>query len=166
MLDDGVGCAAYEELSKCYEFPDDVELFDVGCLSMDMLRYVDSCDHIVTIDAIDGTEEEPGTVFEYEPDDLARKSRASASLHDLTLADLFDAALLIGYEAKGKCFGIQVENASPETVTIGLTPRVYEALPLLVETVLAYLLSLDVEVKDKRSGARIVPGWRHVLTES
>ena len=40
MLDDGLGTAVYEELVERYEAPGNVELFDVGCLSMDMLPYV------------------------------------------------------------------------------------------------------------------------------
>ena len=36
MLDDGVGPAVYEELRRG-EIPGNVELYDIGCLSMDML---------------------------------------------------------------------------------------------------------------------------------
>ncbi len=139
MLDDGIGPAAYDELRSCYEFPDNVHLFDVGCLSMDLLSYVDSYDLIITVDAVDASGEEPGTVFRFEPDAMARHSGASASLHDLKLIDLFDAASLLGYEAKGLCLGMQVENSSPSVVTIGLTPKVHAALPLLVETVVGEL---------------------------
>lgn len=135
MLDDGLGTAVYEELTERYETPDNVELFDVGCLSMDMLPYVRDFDVIVTVDAVDGTDAEPGTVFRFEPDAMARHSGATASLHDLKLVDLFDAATLLGYEAEGLCLGMQVENPSPAVVTVGLTPKVAAALPLLVETV-------------------------------
>ena len=135
MLDDGLGTAVYEELTERYEAPDNVELFDVGCLSMDMLPYVRDFDVLVTVDAVDGTDAEPGTVFRFEPDAMARHSGATASLHDLKLVDLFDAALLLGYEAEGLCLGMQVGNPSPAVVTVGLTPKVAAALPLLVETV-------------------------------
>lgn len=135
MLDDGIGPAVYEELCSRYELPDNVHLFDVGCLSMEMLSYVESYDFILTVDAVDSSGEEPGTVFRFEPDAMARHSGASASLHDLKLIDLFDAAALLGYEAKGLCLGMQVENSSPSVITMGLTPKVHAALPLLVETV-------------------------------
>ena len=135
MLDDGIGPAVYEELLARYEIPENVRLFDVGCLSLDMLPYVDECDFIMTVDAVDGTEAEPGTVFRYEPDAMARHSGATASLHDLKLVDLFDAAELLGYHADGLCVGMQVENPSPEVITVGLTPKVHTALPLLVDVV-------------------------------
>ncbi len=151
MLDDGVGPAVYEELIERYEIPQNVQLFDLGCLSLDMLDSVRAFDMIITVDAVDGTDAEPGTVFRFEPDAMARRSGASASLHDLKLIDLFDSAALLGYRAEGLCLGMQVENASPAVVTIGLTPRVHAALPLLVETVAGELARLGSPLSPKAS---------------
>lgn len=151
MLDDGVGPAVYEELVSRYEIPEKVQLYDIGCLSMDMLFVVDACDMVITVDAVDGTDAEPGTVFRFQPDAMARHSGATASLHDLKLIDLFDAATLLGYSAEGLCLGMQVENPSPSEVTIGLTPKVHAALPLLVETVVAELYKLGVELRPKEN---------------
>lgn len=139
MLDEGVGPAAYDAIVEGYEVPDNVRLFDVGCMSMDMLPYVESCDVILTVDAVDGTGDAPGTVYRFPPDAMARHCGAMASLHDLRLVDLFDAASLLGYEAEGYCLGMQVDNMEPEEYVVGLTPAVYDALPLLVETVVAEL---------------------------
>ena len=142
MLDDGVGPAVYEELLTRYDIPDNVELFDLGCLSLNMIEREREYDVIITVDAVDGTDADPGTVFRFEPDAMARHSGATASLHDLKLVDLFDAAALLGYEAEGLCLGMQVENPSPAVVTVGLTPKVDAALPLLVETVAGELARL------------------------
>ena len=139
MLDDGVGPAVYEELLTRYDIPDNVELFDLGCLSLNMIERVREYDVIITVDAVDGTDADPGTVFRFEPDAMARHSGATASLHDLKLVDLFDAASLMGYEAEGFCLGMQVGNPSPEQFVVGLTPECAAALPLLVETVVAEL---------------------------
>lgn len=165
MLDDGLGCVVYEELTRSYLFPDNVELRDVGCMGLDMLDYVDRCDYMLTVDAVDGTGEPAGTVFEFAPDDMARHHGAAASLHELTLADLFDAALLVGYECEGKCFGMQVSNMSPDVVTVALTKPVYDAIPLLVEAVLADLVGRGVDVRSQETGERICPGWHHTMTE-
>lgn len=137
MLDEGIGPAVYERLCEDYVIPDNVALLDVGCMSLDQLPLVRDCDTIITVDAVDGTDEAPGTVFRFSPDDMARHSGAMASLHDLKLVDLFDAATLLGYECEGVCLGMQVENMYPAEYTIDLTPPVREALPLLVETAVA-----------------------------
>ena len=36
-----------------------VTLLDVGCMALDMLSYVDRCDLILTVDAVDGTGDAP-----------------------------------------------------------------------------------------------------------
>lgn len=165
MCDDGLGPVVYEELTRSYDLSDDVHICDVGCMGMDMLDYVDRCDYIITIDAVDGTGHPAGTVFTFEPDEMMRHTGACASLHELTLADLFDAATLLGYECGGKCFGMQVSNIAPDVVTVALTRPVYEAIPLLVEAVLADLHAQGVQIRSKKTGRFIAPGWKHVMTE-
>lgn len=165
LLDDGLGPVVYEELTRSYDFPDYVELFDVGCMGLDMIDYVNECDYMLTIDAVDGTGHEPGTVFEFDTDDMARHSGATASIHELTLADLFDSAMLLGYECEGKCFGMQVANIAPAEVTIALTRPVYDNVPLLIDSVLADLYKHGIEVKLKATGDAITPGFHHTMTE-
>lgn len=165
MLDDGLGPVVYEELTRSYHFPENVELYDVGCMGLDMLDYVRDCDYIVTVDAIEGTDEPAGTVFEFDPDDMMRHSGATASLHELTLADLFDSAALLGYQCEGKCFGMQVSNMAPDVITVALTRPVYDAVPLLVEAVLADLHGRGVEIIANATDAPIQPGWHHEMTE-
>ena len=138
MLDDGIGHAAFEELTCTYELSENVDLFDVGCMSMDMVNYVRDYDFLMTIDAVDDSGEPAGTVFRYAPNDVDRGGMM-ASLHDLKLANLFDAADLLGYSAQGLCLGMQVQNADPDRYVVGLTQPCAKALPLLVETIAAEL---------------------------
>lgn len=161
LLDEGIGPAVYDELLRAYDFPSQVDLFDVGCMSLEMISYVDEYDTILTVDAVDGTGEEPGTIFRYRPEDMQRHSGAMQSLHDLKLIDLFDAATLLGYSAKGICVGMQVENMSPAEVTIGLTPCVYEALPKLVDLVLAELTRAGATIYIKGTDREVGPEYAH-----
>ena len=155
-LDDGLGPAVYEEVVARYDIPDNVTISDVGCMSMDMVSAVDSSDLIITVDAVDGTDESPGTVFRYTPEDMARNSQARTSLHDLRLADLFDAAMLLGYSAEGVCLGMQIQNRAPVEFMVGLTPAVYEALPKLVDTLLAELARAGSPLTDKKTGQPVI----------
>ena len=155
MLDEGIGPAVYEALIEHYEIPDNVAVFDVGCMSLDMLSIVRDYDFILTVDAVDGTGEPAGTVFRFSPDDVARHTGAMASLHDMKLIDLFDSAALLGYEARGVCLGMQVLNMDPVEYTIGLTEPVFSALPLLVETVEAELFREGFALKRKDDVALI-----------
>ncbi|MDO4502910.1 MAG: hydrogenase maturation protease [Coriobacteriia bacterium] len=149
MLDDGIGPYAYEDLLEAYQMPDNVLLKEVGCMSLDLIPYVRDCDLVVTVDAVLGTGEPAGTVFEFSPEDMARNSGANASLHDLKLVDLFDAAMLLGYEAEGICLGMQAENIEPAEYVVGLTPQCADAMPLLVETIAATLHRHGYDVRRK-----------------
>lgn len=155
-LDDGAGPALYEEVLKRYNIPDNVTFCDIGCMSMDMIDAVDKNDLIITIDAVEVPDAIPGTVFRFTPEDLARAIPMKTSLHDLRLSDLFDAAALLGYSAKGVCLGIQVQNRNPAEFVIGLTPPVYDALPLLIDALLVELAKAGVPLVDKRTGQAVV----------
>ncbi len=147
MLDDGVGPAVYDKLNECYRFEDDVALYDAGCMTMDLLPNVCKADYVIVVDAVDGTEEEPGTVFRFLPNDIAGHG-AMQSLHDMSLSDLLASASLLGHDAHGVCFGVQVENMSPAAFIEGLTPKVHAAVDLLVDSVLAELVSLGVKFRN------------------
>lgn len=163
MLDEGIGPAVYEELMRVYDFPESVALFDVGCMSLDMISLVEEYDLIITVDAVDGTEDPPGTVFRFKPEDMARRMGAMQSLHDLKLVDLFDAASLLGHTTEGLCLGMQVANMNPAELTMGLTPEVYEALPQLIDTVLAELTFAGAQITVRETGAIVDSSHSHTL---
>ena len=155
-LDDGVGPAVYEEVLARYDIPSNVAFHDVGCMSMDMIEAVQENDLIITVDAVDGTGAAPGTVLRFAPQDMARCAQARTSLHDMRLVDLFDAAALLGYEACGVCLGLQVQNRNPVEFVIGLTPPVHDALPQLIDTLLAELAHHGAPLTDKTTGQPVI----------
>ncbi len=63
MRDDGIGPHAYDAFVETYEIPECVDVRDVGCMSLDLLFLVDSCDLIITVDAVEGAVEAAGSVF-------------------------------------------------------------------------------------------------------
>ena len=132
-LDDGVGPAVYDEVLRRFDVPENVDL-------------------VITIDAMEHSGEEPGTVLRGKPSDLAQSQGANISLHDLRLVDLFDAAILLDYDAEGLCICVQVEDTEPQYLTEDLTPRVRAAVPLVVDTLAAELAARGVPLIDKATG--------------
>ncbi len=151
MLDDGLGPAVFDALVAGWEMPECVELLDLGCLSLAMIDRVRDFDVIITVDAVEETGEPAGTIVRYPPDAMARHVGITASLHDLKLIDLFDAAALLGYKAEGLCLGMQVLNASPAEATEGLTAPVHDALSLLVDVVVGELARLGAPLTRRPS---------------
>ena len=158
MLDDGVGPAVYERLKSDYLFDEDTVLFDAGCMGMAMLPIIRDYDFVLTVDAVDDTGSEPGTVFRFEPDAIAGHG-VMQSLHDLRLIDVLQASELVGYSAEGICFGMQVDNMSPSSLVVGLTPKVEAALPLLAESVAADLIRRGVAVCRADGSCVSAPGF-------
>lgn len=145
MLDDGLGPAVYDELLQRGCLPSNVDAFDLGCLTLAQVDAVHDYDYLICVDAVDESGQPAGTVLKWDPYDLQGHSGPTASLHELMLRDLFDAAALLGYEAQGLCLGMQVENGSPDHVVEGLTPPVMEALPLLVDVVLGEINRINAQ---------------------
>ncbi len=163
MLDDGVGPIVADELNRAYEFPENVEIISCGAMTLDMLNLVGEYDLLISLDAADDPGAEPGTVFRYAPDDLAHRGTPMGSLHELRLADLIDAAMMLGLDADGLCFGIQAENADPSELVSGLTPKVAAGLPIMIDALLAELVNRGCKVTVKATGKLVEPGYHHTL---
>lgn len=163
MMDDGVGPIVADELTRTYDFPENVDIVSCGAMTLDMLNMVGEYDLLISLDAVDDPGAEPGTVFSYAPDDLAHRGTPMGSLHELRLADLFDAAMMLGLDADGLCFGIQAENADPSELVSGLTPKVAANLPLLIDSLLAELVMRGCTVAVKATGETVEPGYHHTL---
>jgi len=151
-MDDGIGPAVFDMVNERFDVPENVGIFDVGVLTMDFISYVDQFDALITVDAVQGSGNPVGTILRFAPEDMDRPEGYVMSLHDMKLADLFDAAELLGYEAEGICLGMEVENVDPEYLTQDFTPAVRDALPLLTETLAAELARLGSPLIDKATG--------------
>lgn len=151
-LDDGVGPAVYDVVLERFDVPKNVEMFDLGVLTMDMINYIDTCDVVITVDAIEHSDQPAGTILRGSPKDMASAQGANLSLHDLRLVDLFEAAALLDYDAEGICIGMQVQDTEPKILTQDLTEPVKNALPLLVETLAAELARLGSPLLVKETG--------------
>lgn len=136
VKDEGVGVRVVEEMMRTLSFPDNVTLVDAGTMGMGILNLFRECDHMLVVDAIDGTGEEPGTVLRLSPEDLA-PNQILHSLHDVRFVDVLQAAELMGSRPSADCIGIQI--ADMDGVAIGLTDAVADAVPRAVEAMLAVL---------------------------
>lgn len=158
LLDEGVGPEVAHALERDYEFPSNVDIMDRGTMGYALIGDFENYDYILTVDAVDGTGEEPGTVFTFDPADMAANPCDVRGAHDTRFSDVLLACDLMGRRPNALCVGVQIENMSPAEMVIGLTPKVNEAIPLLCETVLALLWKHGVRgMVDKRTGQEVRP---------
>ena len=135
--DEGAGVRIAEELLARYEFPDNVQVIDVGTMGLSILPLFQECDYMIVADAVDGTGHPPGTVVLMSPEDVA-PNQVMHSLHDVRFADVLQTAELIGCSVHATVVGIQIEEMSL-TADVDLTPPVEAALPSAVEAILGIL---------------------------
>jgi hydrogenase maturation protease len=150
MRDEGIGVRVVETLGADLAFPENVTLVDAGTMGMGILNLFQDCDYMLVVDAVDGTDEPPGTVVRLSPEEIA-PNQVMHSLHDVRLIDVMAAAQLMGVHPSVECVGIQVADMSG--MEIRLSPQVEAAIPAAVGAVLAVLAERGVfaEPRDEAS---------------
>lgn len=157
LRDEGLGPTAAKYLLDNYEFPECVDVLDCGVMGYGLMPEFMTYDYILTVDAVQGTGEQPGTVFTFTPEEMA-DPQGFRGAHDTSFADVIGAAKMIGYNPVGECIGVQVADIGTDEPCIGLTPMVEAALPLVCETVFATLWRHGVRgIVDRRTGEKVAP---------
>ena len=133
MGDDGFGFYVLEELKR-KELPDHVELIDAGTGGLNLLSFMEHADKILIIDAM-SSGSEVGGIYRFTYKDLPDPASVYFSLHELGLVDV----LKIGRKVMSLTediiiIGVEIERT--KNITIGLTTKVKEAVPKVVEMVL------------------------------
>lgn len=134
--DEGLGVHALEPLRAGRAAASDVEVLDGGVLGMGLLPIVESCSHLLVLDAIDAGRP-PGTVIELDGPDIPLLARRKLSWHQLSFQEVLQLAA-----SRDRCpaclhlIGIQPADLS---IGIGLSPEAAAALPVLVDRALAIL---------------------------
>lgn len=152
MADEGVGPRALELLDSIYEFPANVELMDVGTTGFTILDFLRETDHLIVLDAAQGTGHEPGTVILFSAEELA-DNQVMHSAHDARLIDVLKSASLMGVELKSTLI-IGAQVASLAQWVLDLSPELEAALPVMVAACLEVLEERGIVPKVKE-GAEV-----------
>ncbi|MBP1765835.1 MAG: hydrogenase expression/formation protein [Firmicutes bacterium] len=87
LQDEGVGVRVVEEMTRRFAFPENVEVLDGGTLGMELMRFLLGTDKLIIIDAIDGSLP-PGSIYEFEKENVKKYFREKVSVHDLGIQDV------------------------------------------------------------------------------
>ncbi len=150
MEDDGLGPFAVRVLEAGYEFPEWVEVQDVGTPGLDFAPYIDEAAAVIVIDTV-SSDGPPGSIKRYDKAQmLAKPLPERTNPHQPGLRESLMAAEL-------------TDSSPDEVVVIGVIPEstgnvarlsdvVRAAVPDVIEAVIAELRRLGVE-----STARVEP---------
>jgi hydrogenase maturation protease len=96
LADEGFGVHVVHYLQEHYDFPDNVDIQDVGTAGIFMGPFLEGCDLIFVIDVVD-IEGEPGSFHFFELDDLkAGNFQLRMSPHQLGLLEILEVSKLRG----------------------------------------------------------------------
>jgi hydrogenase maturation protease len=151
--DDGLGAAAIARLERDYRIPSGVRVEDGGTLGLALLDLLTSAKHVILVDAV-RTDSPAGTLVRLTGADVIDAVRDRLSPHQVGVADLLDAARLIGrYPASVTLLGLV-----PDTIDLAVvrSAAVEGALETLVAAIvcevqrLGYWMVRETEVADRR----------------
>lgn len=146
MGDEGVGPRLVEFLLDGYEWPDTVDVEDVGTMGYMIIDMFRGREHVLVLDAIRDTGLEPGSILQLTPDEIA-PNQILHSLHDLAVADVFQAANFMGLSPEVVCIGVQIEKL--EQWVMELSEKVDVAIPMAAAVALEVLAGWGVEPRPR-----------------
>ncbi len=144
--DDGLGVMAVHQLEERYDAPQGVRVVDGGTLGLALLPLLHEARAVLMIDAI-RCEDAPGAVVRLEGADVSPAVRERLSPHDIGVADLLDAAELLGCSpTKIMLLGL-VPNRMD--LGIGLSSGVEAGMPALIDSILGEAAALGHVLRPK-----------------
>jgi hydrogenase maturation protease len=156
MTDDAIGPYCTELLLADCEFPDNVEVSDLGAPGLDLTLHLSSADIVIAIDALRGVE--PGTVRVF--DRTALLIGYHATRLD-THAPALEESILIAQLTSGRPLDVTLIGLGGASFEYGttLSPVVRQTMGALVDRVLAELTTLGVAWRRREHSATPHVWW-------
>ena len=141
MGDEGVGVHLIQQMAKI-DLPDYVDILDGGTGGFLLLSYFEAYKTIIFVDAT--MDEKPeGTISLIRPK-FASDFPSALSVHDVGLKDMIEAVYLMDSKPNIPLFTISIKEMTP--MTIGLSPKVEQAIPKTIEQILKLTKKLHAEI--------------------
>jgi len=155
--DDGVGSSVIHLLQLNYEFPDNVELEDLGTPGLELLAHVAGHDVVIFVDAV-AEDLAPGTVRIYDREAIVNASPVlRVGPHDPALGDTL---LALEFAGEGPHEAVLIGIVASETSSgLGLSPAVRAALPVAAQMVVKELAQRGISVTKRTQPAAIETPW-------
>ncbi len=146
-MDEGVGVHAVRALEERYSFSEGVEFLDGGTMGLDLLPYVEGCERLLILDAVE-MDAPPGTIKVVEGDAISAVLGMKLTVHQIALPDLLFAARLSGVApSESALVGVQ-----PETIDDGAASKMARDIVKKIEETLVYPGQIKVTViRESRS---------------
>jgi hydrogenase maturation protease len=141
--DDGIGAAAVDRLERDYRIPPEIRLVEGGTLGLSLLDEIAEARHVILVDAV-ATDAPPGTLVRLDGGDAMDAVRDRLSVHQVGVADLLNAARLIGrYPCSVVLLGLV---PAAITLSVARTRTVEAGIGALVRAIILEVHTLGYEL--------------------
>jgi hydrogenase maturation protease len=134
--DEGLGVHCLEPLRECLKEFTAINVLDGGVLGLDLLPLVESCSHLLILDAVDARKP-PGTIIELSRDEIPLFSRIKLSWHQVTFHEVLQLAGVRG-NLPGHLHLVGAQPADTST-GFGLSSVIAPLVPALAGRAVAVL---------------------------
>ena len=154
--DDAVGPSVVTLLDALWDFPEGVDVEDLGTPSIALASRLTGYDAVIFIDAV-ALNAEPGTIRVFNRDEILKNPPGlRISPHDPSLKETLITAEFIGNGPRE----IRLVGVVPEqTHGFGMSDRVQRAIPLVASAVLAELEHFDVIATPRQTPGDVRAWW-------
>jgi hydrogenase maturation protease len=146
LSDEGVGVRVVEQLDRCYEFPDNVQVLDGGVLGVRLMGVIGSTDILIVVDAVKN-QQAPGTLYRLADEEVPRRVLAKQSMHQLDLPEVLALCSAIDKNPRTVVVGVEPEDIT--SMNVELTPTIAGKVDELVGMVLTELDHLGIAYTTK-----------------
>ncbi len=148
LRDEGFGVHVVHYLQENYDFPENVDIQDVGTAGIYMAPFLETCDPVLVVDVVDIVGE-PGSFHFFSLADVkAGTFQTKMSPHQLGLLEILEVCKLRGEAPEVVEFYTIIPNELTESIE--LSDKAAERKVEVAEMIISRLRDLGVEVQAKR----------------
>ncbi|QBF82684.1 hydrogenase maturation protease [Shewanella maritima] len=146
--DEGVGVHFTNYIKDKYQFSHTEHLLDIidgGTLAQGLIPLISRYDKLIIVDTVNCTTANPGEVYFFDFDQAPAEIDWQGSAHEVEMLQTLTMMDMVGDRPQTQVLGVVPTVIEP--MTLGLTPSLHAAIPLMERTLINYLEQLGFNTK-------------------
>ncbi|MGA1840222.1 MAG: HyaD/HybD family hydrogenase maturation endopeptidase [bacterium] len=145
--DEGFGIHFVRDFQERYCLPEDVPIIDGGTLGYMLMDLICQTENLLVVDTVK-TNEEPGTVYKFNPDAIPTTLQYNVSAHEVEFLDLLLKADMIGEAPRTTIIAVVPEDII--NTGFEMTARVKKSLLKVEELIKKEITALGIPIQIKK----------------
>ncbi len=146
FYDEGTGVYAAAYLKANYTFSPDIDIIDGGTLGVRLSEYFLEYDEVIICDTV-SIDDDAGSVYILDDDALSGLGTTAQSVHEIEVTQMIETCKMFGECAEVTVIGMVPEDIEP--IAFGLSQRVQEAFPRMIESMIVTLGNKGISIDKK-----------------